>query len=51
MVEAYITGVILFGAACVVGLLLHITPERWLNVLWQKLHLDNDEPYSDIDED
>ena len=51
MVEAYVTLIILMGFAAITGLMLHALPETWREWIWVKLHLDNYEPYDDIDED
>lgn len=51
MVESAMTIIILMGMALVTGLILHILPESWKEWLIVKLHLDNYEPYDEIDED
>lgn len=50
-VDMYITFVILSVIVGITALILQCIPEHIMNKVWQKLHLDNDEPYSDIDED
>ena len=51
MVEAIVTGMILLTFAGCALLILQCIPKRGLDKLWQKLHVDNDEPYGDIQED
>lgn len=51
MVEAYITLMILLVSSSVIGLILHLIPERIMDKVWVKLHLDSDTPYDDIQED
>lgn len=51
MVEAYITFIILVGASAVIVGIMELIPEKYLQKLWVKLHLDNDKPYDDIEED
>ena len=51
MVEAIITGLILSVLVGITALILQCIPKRVLNKVWVKLHLDNDKPYGDIQED
>lgn len=51
MVEASTTILILIAFSAITGLMLHVLPEHWKEWVWVKLHLDNYEPYDDIDED
>jgi L-cystine uptake protein TcyP (sodium:dicarboxylate symporter family) len=50
-VDAYITLVILFGLSSIILLILQLIPKKIMDKVWVKLHLDNDEPYDDIQED
>jgi len=51
MVEAIVTGIILITLGGCTAVILQCIPDRHLNKLWEKFHLDNDEPYGDIQED
>jgi hypothetical protein len=51
MVEAYVTLLILLVSAAIIIPMLHAIPENWREWIWVKLHLDNYEPYDEIDED
>ena len=50
-VDAYITLVILFGLSSIILLILQLIPKKIMDKVWVKLHMDNDEPYDDIQED
>jgi hypothetical protein len=47
MVEAIITYFILVGAFIITALLIKLVPQNYMQKVWVKLHLDNDEPYKD----
>jgi L-cystine uptake protein TcyP (sodium:dicarboxylate symporter family) len=49
-VDAYITLVILFGLSSIILLILQLIPKKIMDKVWVKLHMDNNEPYDDIDE-
>lgn len=51
MVEAIVTGIILLTFSGCALVILQCIPKRGLDKLWEKFHLDNDEPYGDIQED
>jgi len=51
MVEAIVTGMILITFGGCTAVILQCIPDRHLNKLWEKFHLDNDKPYGDIQED
>lgn len=50
MVDAIITMMILMGLSSIILLILQIIPKRIMDKVWVKLHMDNNEPYDDIDE-
>lgn len=50
-VDMWITLVILSVWVGIIALILQAIPKRIMDKVWQKLHLDNDEPYSDYDPD
>ena len=50
-VNAYITLIILGVTVGIVGLLLQMVPKNIQEKLFQKLHLDSDTSYDDVDED
>jgi hypothetical protein len=50
-IDAIITGLILMVMVGIIALVLQAIPTRTLDKVWQKLHLDNDNPYSEVEED
>ena len=50
-VNAYITFVILAVGCGIAGLILHMMPKSFMDKVWQKLHLDSDQHYAEVDED
>ena len=50
MVEAIITMMILIGLSSIILLILQLIPKKIMDKVWVKLHMDNREPYDDIDE-
>lgn len=50
-VDMYITFVILSVIVGITALILQCIPEHIMDKVWQKLQLDNNEPYDEIDED
>lgn len=50
-IDAIITGLILSVMVGIIALVLQAIPTRTLDKVWQKLHLDNDNPYSEVEED
>jgi hypothetical protein len=50
MIEAIITMMILIGLSSIILLILQLIPKKIMDKVWVKLHMDNREPYDDIDE-
>lgn len=50
-IDAIITGLVLMVMVGFAALVLQAIPTRTMDKLYQKLHLDNDNPYSEVDED
>ncbi len=51
MVEAYGAFMVLMGVSIITAFVIGLIPEKFMNKVWQKLHLDNDTPYAEVDED